>query len=55
MKLKCCYGRGKWVGYADIVPMTVLAKLIVVLEVALHFFVLVFGIANINQIRINQN
>ncbi len=43
------------VGYGDIVPMTVLAKLIVMLEVALRFFVLVFGIANINQIRINQN
>lgn len=43
------------VGYGDIVPMTIVAKLIVMLEVALRFFVLVFGIANINQIRVNQN
>ena len=43
------------VGYGDIVPMTFVAKFIVMLEVVLQFFVLVFGIANINQIRVNQN
>lgn len=43
------------VGYGDIVPISVLSKILVMLEVALRFFVLVFGIANINQIRINQN
>ncbi|HEA31165.1 MAG TPA: two pore domain potassium channel family protein [Leeuwenhoekiella sp.] len=43
------------VGYGDIIPMSVLAKTLVMLEVGLRFFVLVFGIANINQIRINEN
>jgi voltage-gated potassium channel Kch len=43
------------VGYGDIVPTSILSKILVMLEVALRFFVLVFGIANINQIRINDN
>jgi voltage-gated potassium channel Kch len=42
------------VGYGDIVPSSTLSKTLVMLEVALRFFVLVFGIANINQIRINN-
>ncbi|MFC4094770.1 potassium channel family protein [Euzebyella saccharophila] len=42
------------VGYGDIVPSSILSKTLVMLEVALRFFVLVFGIANINQIRINN-
>ncbi|WP_420592593.1 ion channel [Robiginitalea biformata] len=42
------------VGYGDIVPITVTAKTLVVLEVALRFFVLVFGIANVNRIRVNN-
>jgi len=42
------------VGYGDIVPVSIAAKAIVILEVALRFFVLVFGIANINQIKINK-
>ena len=42
------------VGYGDIVPITVTAKIVVVLEVALRFFVLVFGIANVNRIRVNK-
>ncbi|WP_031428484.1 potassium channel family protein [Flavimarina sp. Hel_I_48] len=43
------------VGYGDVVPISVLAKTLVMLEIGLRFFVLVFGIANINQIRINEN
>lgn len=43
------------VGYGDVVPVSVLTKALVMLEVVLRFFVLVFGIANINQIRINDN
>lgn len=43
------------VGYGDIVPISILSKILIILEVALRFFVLVFGIANINQIRINDN
>lgn len=42
------------VGYGDIVPITVTAKSLVALEVALRFFVLVFGIANVNRIRVNK-
>lgn len=42
------------VGYGDIVPSSTLSKTLVMLEVTLRFFVLVFGIANINQIRINN-
>ena len=40
--------------YGDIVPITVTAKTLVALEVALRFFVLVFGIANVNRIRVNK-
>ncbi|WP_373056432.1 ion channel [Zunongwangia sp. H14] len=43
------------IGYGDIVPTSILSKTLVMLEVGLRFFVLVFGIANINQIRINQD
>ncbi len=42
------------VGYGDIVPMDVFSKTLVMLEVALRFFVLVFGIANINRIHVNN-
>lgn len=42
------------VGYGDIVPVSIVAKSIVILEVGLRFFVLIFGIANVNQIKINQ-
>jgi len=41
------------VGYGDVVPVSFWAKMLVILEIILRFFVLVFGIANINQIRIN--
>jgi len=43
------------VGYGDIVPLTIPAKIVVMLEIALRFFVLVFGIANINQIKVGSN
>ncbi|MBE7688972.1 two pore domain potassium channel family protein [Tenacibaculum finnmarkense] len=42
------------VGYGDIVPISIAGKLIVILEVVLSFFVLVFGIANINRIHVNK-
>ncbi|MEZ7496991.1 ion channel [Leeuwenhoekiella aequorea] len=42
------------VGYGDIVPISLPAKTLVVLEVVLRFFVLVFGIANVNRIRVNK-
>ena len=42
------------VGFGDIVPITVPAKILVTLEVLLRFFVLVFGIANVNRIRVNK-
>jgi hypothetical protein len=42
------------VGFGDITPVSALAKLAVMMEIGLRFFVLVFGIANINQIRVNK-
>ena len=42
------------VGYGDIVPTSMLSKSMTMLEVAVRFFVLVFGIANINQIKIDN-
>lgn len=42
------------VGYGDIVPISIAGKLIVILEVFLSFFVLVFGIANINRVHVNK-
>lgn len=42
------------VGFGDIVPISVSGKIIVMLEVFLSFFVLVFGIANINRIHVNK-
>jgi len=42
------------VGYGDIVPMDFFSRTLVMLEVALRFFVLVFGIANINRIHVNN-
>ncbi|MBU3026081.1 ion channel [Zobellia galactanivorans] len=42
------------VGYGDVVPVSIVAKATVILEVALRFFVLVFGIANINNIKIDK-
>ncbi|NLP58956.1 potassium channel family protein [Lutibacter sp. B1] len=42
------------VGFGDIVPISVSGKIIVILEVFLSFFVLVFGIANINRIHVDK-
>jgi len=42
------------VGFGDITPISSLAKFVVMLEIGLRFFGLVFGIANINQIRVNK-
>ncbi len=42
------------VGFGDIVPIFVSGKILVMLEVLLSFFVLVFGIANINRIHVDK-
>lgn len=42
------------VGFGDIVPVSVSGKIIVILEILLSFFVLVFGIANINRIHVDK-
>ncbi|SFZ94772.1 Ion channel [Flaviramulus basaltis] len=42
------------VGFGDIVPISVSGKIMVMLEVFLSFFVLVFGIANINRIHVDK-
>ncbi|WP_083645696.1 ion channel [Christiangramia flava] len=42
------------VGYGDIVPISIIAKTLVILEVTVRFFVLVFGIANVNRIKVNK-
>jgi hypothetical protein len=42
------------VGFGDIVPISVSGKILVMLEVFLSFFVLVFGIANINRIHVDK-
>jgi hypothetical protein len=36
------------------VPLSVPGKIIVLLEVFLSFFVLIFGVANINRIHVNK-
>ncbi|WP_338359187.1 potassium channel family protein, partial [Yeosuana marina] len=42
------------VGFGDVVPISVSGKIIVILEVLLSFFVLIFGIANINRIHVDK-
>jgi hypothetical protein len=42
------------VGFGDVVPISVSGKIIVMLEVLLSFFVLIFGIANINRIHVDN-
>lgn len=42
------------VGFGDIIPVSVSGKIIVILEILLSFFVLVFGIANINRIHVDK-
>lgn len=43
------------VGFGDIVPISVSGKFLVMLEIVLSFFVLVFGIANIDRIHVGNN
>lgn len=42
------------VGFGDVVAVSVSGKIMVMLEVFLSFFVLVFGIANINRIHVDK-
>lgn len=42
------------VGFGDIVPLSIAGKLLVMMEVFLSFLVLVFGIANINRIHVDN-
>lgn len=42
------------VGFGDIVPVSGIARLLVLLEIALSFLIIVFGLANINKIHINE-
>ncbi len=39
------------IGYGDIVPVTIPARLIVILEIAQSFVMVVFGLSNINNIH----
>jgi len=43
------------VGYGDIVPISIAGKTLVMMEIFLSFLVLVFGIANINRIHVDNN
>lgn len=40
------------IGYGDIVPVTMLAKILVMIEIGQSFLLIVFGLSNINNIRI---
>jgi hypothetical protein len=42
------------VGYGDIQPISEIARLVVVLEISLSFFIVVFGLANIKNIHLNE-
>ena len=42
------------VGYGDVVPLSLEGKFLAMLEIVLRFFVLVFGIANINRIHVGE-
>lgn len=42
------------VGYGDMVPVSIAGKLLVMMEIFLSFLVLVFGIANINRIHVDN-
>ena len=43
------------IGYGDIVPVSLSAKLIVMLEIGQSFVLVVFGLSNINNIRMLKN
>jgi hypothetical protein len=42
------------VGYGDITPVSVVAKFVVMLEIFLSFFLIVFALANIKKIHLNE-
>jgi len=42
------------VGFGDIVPVSGIARILVLLEISLSFLIIVFGLANINKIHINE-
>lgn len=42
------------VGYGDIAPVSELVKFVVMLEIFMSFFIVVFAIANIKKIHINE-
>jgi len=42
------------VGYGDITPVSEVAKFVVMLEIFLSFFLIVFALANIKKIHINE-
>lgn len=42
------------VGYGDITPVSEIAKFVVLLEIFLSFFIIVFSLANIKKIHINE-
>ncbi|MDF1864626.1 MAG: ion channel [Saprospiraceae bacterium] len=42
------------VGYGDIAPVSEIAKFVVMLEIFLSFFIVVFALANIKKIHINE-
>tara|TARA_R110002051_G_scaffold177368_2_gene247263 strand:- start:3186 stop:3740 length:555 start_codon:yes stop_codon:yes gene_type:complete len=42
------------VGYGDITPVSEIAKFVVMLEIFLSFFLIVFALANIKKIHINE-
>lgn len=42
------------VGYGDIQPISEIARLVVILEISLSFFIVVFGLANIKNIHLNE-
>lgn len=43
------------IGYGDIVPVTTLAKILVIMEIGQSFLLIVFGLSNMNNIRIHQD
>jgi len=42
------------VGYGDIAPVSDVAKFVVMLEIFLSFFIIVFALANIKKIHVNE-
>ncbi|MBV6643201.1 MAG: two pore domain potassium channel family protein [Cyclobacteriaceae bacterium] len=42
------------IGYGDTVPVTILAKALVMIEITQSFLLIVFGLSNINNIRLQK-